>query len=263
MKKRIKALIGLAVLIGFGLISLIPTFNLKTSTMLELPNDHFEIYYEKQDENAATDIGNRLQKGYDIISKSIKLNPQYKTEVYVYSNLKEFHTKKYGLIGLLIAPDWYIGDNIENKVIIVSPNSPGKQHTYESIASAASHEYVHTLMWNINPGLSKLLNEGMAGYVSGNTKPDYKFDSLPEYNDTHITNPITFGNRGMYQISYTYIEFLDKTYGMDRVMQLIQNNDYSGTFGKSEKEVYDDWIKYFYMNYYNSDSTISHSILGQ
>ncbi len=250
MEKRIKIiLICFAALIAAVLMSFIPTLNLKVAGMKELSKEHFTVYYEEQDKDAAIDISNRLQKGYDVISKSTNLSPQYKTKIYIYTSLKEFHMKKYGLWGLIIAPDWYIGDNIKDKVIITSPNSPGKQNNYESVANAALHEYVHTLMWNINPKLSKFLNEGMAGYVSGNTKPTYKFSTVPSYEDTKITDSVSFGNRGMYEISYTYIEFLDRTYGMEKIIKLITDNDYKDTVGKSEKDLYEEWIKFLKVNY--------------
>jgi len=217
--------------------------------MVELNNENFIIYYEKKDENAAIDISKRLKKGYEFISNEIDMSPDYKTEVYIYKNLEEFHTKKYGFIGKFFAPEWYIGDNIKNKVIIVSPNSPGKQHGYEDTADAALHEYVHTLMWNINPKLSKFLNEGMAGYVSGNTRPLYKLGSIPSYEGTKISNPIEFGNSNMYPISYTYIEFLHKTYGLNKVMELVKTENYNEVFAKSEEEIYNDWIEFYKATY--------------
>lgn len=245
MRKSIKILLkGVGYLIAILLLAFIPTLNLKNKTMVNIEKDHFTIYYERQDENAAYDISDRLQKGYELISKEINISPNYKTQVYIYKSLSELHMKKYGVLGRIFGPEWYIGDNIKNKVIIVSPNDPGKQHTYDEVADAALHEYVHTLMWNINPKLSKFLNEGMAGFISGNSKPGYKFDTIPTYEATKIENPIKFGDSGMYSASYTYIEFLNKTYGMQKVMELVKNQDYEKTFGKSDKEIYEEWVQF-------------------
>ncbi|MBN1055604.1 hypothetical protein DVW05_09640 [Clostridium botulinum] len=256
MKKRYKTLLKcfLGLLVGLIIIILlnfIPTLNLKTKDMIIIEKDHFIIYYEKNDKNAATDISNRLGKGYNLVSNSIKISPDYKTDVYIYKNLDEFHMKKYGFWGRFFGPEWYIGDNIKNKVIIVSPNSPGKQHNYDEVADAALHEYIHTLMWSINPKVSKFLNEGMAGYISGNAKPVHKITSAPSYEDTKVTDPVTFGNHGMYSFSYTYIEYLDKTYGMEKVLELVKDNNYEQTFEKTEKEIFDEWIKFLNSNYLN------------
>lgn len=250
MKRKYKILLKILIsLIIIFLLNFIPTLSLRTKDMTSIEKPHFIVYYERKDENAAIDIISRLEKGYNLVANSISISPKYKTEVYIYSNLDKFHIKKYGLFGKIIAPEWYIGDNIKNKVIIVSPNSPGKQHNYEDTADAALHEYIHTLMWSINPRLSKFINEGMAGYISGNTKPSIKFNNIPSYEDTKITNPITFGNHNMYPISYTYIEYLDKTYGMGKVLQLIKTDNYSQTFGKTENEIFEEWIVFLKSNY--------------
>jgi hypothetical protein len=255
MKKSKKIiLIILAIILSIAailLITFIPTFNLKTNDMLTFESDHFVIFYEKQDENVLKDISAKLNEGYNKISETAKISADYKTKVYIYKNIDELHVKKYGFLGLFFGPKWYIGDNVQNKVIIVSPNSPGPEHTYDSIVDATLHEYVHTLMWNINPNLSKFLNEGMAGYISGNTKPEYKLQTLPNFSDTKISNPITFGNTGMYQMSYTYIEYLDENYGMERTMQLISTGDYNKTFNRSEEEMFNEWIEFLKLNYFN------------
>ncbi|MBL4938495.1 hypothetical protein JK636_22585 [Clostridium sp. YIM B02515] len=53
----------------------------------------------------------------------------------------------------------------------------------------------------------------------------------------------------MYPVSYTYIEYLDKTYGMEKILKLIKTEDYSQAFGKTEKEIYEDWVTFFKSSY--------------
>ncbi|WDC84525.1 hypothetical protein PL321_01875 [Caloramator sp. mosi_1] len=120
-------------------------------------------------------------------------------------------------MGRILAPKWYVGDNIKDKVIIVSPLNPGTAHNYESIVEIVVHEYVHTLVYQINRKTPKFLNEGLAGYLSGNTKPNYPIRYVPDIKDLKISNLIKFGNKGLYAVSYTYIEYLDKNYGMNKV----------------------------------------------
>lgn len=50
---------------------------------------------------------------------------------------------------------------------------------------------------------------------------------------------------------HIYVEFLNKTYGMQKVMQLIKNQDYSKTFGKRENDIYKEFIQFFKLNYMN------------
>lgn len=140
----------------------------------------------------------------------MKFNRTEKTEVYIYPDQKTFQTKKYGNICSIVGPEWYIWDNVKDKVIIVSSLNPGPAHGYDSIVQAVVHEYVHTVVYQINKKTPKFLNDGLAGYLSGNSKPNYPLGDVPDIKDTKISNPIKFGNKGLYPFSYTYIEFLYK-----------------------------------------------------
>lgn len=67
---------------------------------------------------------------------------------------------------------------------------------------------------------------------------------IPSYEDTLTRNPIRFEKCGGYIFSHTYIEYIEKTYGWDKVLQIIKTEDYKGTFGKSQREIYDEWVAY-------------------
>ncbi|QUL99077.1 MAG: hypothetical protein IMF26_03135 [Candidatus Fermentithermobacillus carboniphilus] len=251
MQKRLKIILNIvAVLIFVSIIIFLPTFNLKTNKMISKETDNFVFYYEKQDESAVLDMADILEKSCKKINSAMNFNRNGKTEIYIYPDLRIFHTKKYGYLGRIVCPDWYIGDNRKDKVIIVSPLNPGPVHDYISVVQAVVHEYVHTIIYEINRKTPKFLNEGLAGYLSGNTKPNYPLENVPSIQDTKINNPITFANKGLYAFSYTYIEFLDKNYGMNKIMNLIRNpSAYEEVFGVSEEDIYKQWVKYIEDNY--------------
>jgi len=74
--------------------------------------------------------------------------------------------------------------------------------------------------------------------------------NVPDIKDTKISNPIKFGNKGLYGFSYTYIEFLHKTYGMDKIVDLVKKpSAYKEVFGVSEEEIYNQWAQYVKDNY--------------
>jgi hypothetical protein len=43
--------------------------------------------------------------------------------------------------------------------------------------------------------------------------------------------------------------YLDVSYGWDKIMKLIKTGDYNNIFGKSEKDIYFQWVDYL-KNYY-------------
>ena len=99
----------------------------------------------------------------------------------------------------------------------------------------------------MNEDVDLWLTEGMALYLS-NGEPFYKenleYFSIPTYGNTNSNNPLIFSNSGGYTFAHTYIEYLDKTYGWDRVLKLIETEDYENGFGKTKKEIYEEWISY-------------------
>lgn len=251
MKKLRKFIaISLFILAISAFVLILPTLKLKTSTMKIKESEHFIFYYEEKDKMAIEDIETALENMYEKINKTMNFTSDKKSKVYIYDDLKTFHKKKYGYIGTMVGPDWYIGDNIKDKIIIVSPLNPGPSHNYESVVQAAVHEYVHTVVYQINSKTPKFLNEGLAGYLSGNTKPNYKINLIPTIEDTKISNPIKFGSSGMYGASYTYIHFLEEEYGMGKILDLVKTpKDYKKIFGVSEDDIYSNWIEFIRREY--------------
>lgn len=77
-----------------------------------------------------------------------------------------------------------------------------------------------------------------------------KIFKLPTANDLKTQNPIKFNNINGYVYANTYIEYLDVTYGWDTILELIKTNDYLKIYGKTDKEIYEEWVNYL-ENYYH------------
>jgi hypothetical protein len=50
-------------------------------------------------------------------------------------------------------------------------------------------------------------------------------------------------------LAHTYIEYIDTQYGWDKVLELIKSEDYEAVFGKTEKDIYNEWVEYI-QNYF-------------
>ncbi|MHC1749116.1 MAG: hypothetical protein AB9856_12480 [Cellulosilyticaceae bacterium] len=251
MKKLSKILgfLGISIAV-LAFIIFAPTFKLSTSKMVTKEGDSFILHYEPQDENVANDLIESLQQVTDTLNDKDFAALDKKTGIYIYPNLDTFHTKKYGLLGKFISSKEYIGDNVFTDVIVVSPNVSDSQYSYDDVISTATHEYARTIVYQINSSTPKLLSEGLAGYLSGTTKPAHKLAALPRIEDTHIGNPAQFKLKGMEDYAYTYVEYLNKTYGMDKVLNLtLHPYQYKGILGATEEQVYANWCQYLKENY--------------
>ncbi len=245
-KLALKISLGIVVfLIASVIINFIPTFNLKTSNMKELNGNWVNVYYESE-ESAAKDVFQYADNSTNDVAKKLGFTEKQNVNVYIYDHQNTMQTKKYGLVAPLLKLDWYIGDNIGTNVILTSPANPGNTHNYDSIKNAVLHEIVHAYVSVINKNIDLWLTEGTALYLA-NGSPFYKKyvdQGIPSYKKTCSNNPITFEKCRGYVFSHTYIEYLDLTYGWNAVLSLIQTEDYDKCFGKSRKEIYDEWVNY-------------------
>lgn len=260
MKEKRKAYVSkivkvIVVVVGIILllcvINFIPTFYLRTTDMNVLEGNWVNVYYEKE-QSAAEDVFQYADSETESIAQKLGFNKKQDVNVYIYDKQSTMQTKKYGFIGPLLSLDWYIGDNIGTNVILTSPANPGPVHNYDNNKYAVLHEIVHAYISVINPSIHLWLTEGTALYLS-NGERFYKeyLNSMPipTYEDTRTRNPIHFTNCGGYTFSHTYIEYINTTYGWENVLKLIETEDYEACFDKTQKEVYDEWIKYI-ENYY-------------
>lgn len=232
-------------IIAFG-TTFIPTLQLKTKNMKVKIGRWADVYYEKE-EAAALDCFNLAEQRAKHLMDKLGIKEKSKIKIFIYDKQSTFQTKKYGLITLLFNLDWYIGDNIGSTVILTSPANPGRLHNYESIKQALLHEMVHTYQYLINPKMKKWLKEGVALYLTNGgqlKRGELQNIKIPSFEDIQTENPIKFTNIGGYILADTYIQYLDKKYSWHKVLQLLKTNNYEKTFGKTEKEIYEEWVNY-------------------
>ena len=120
---------------------------------------------------------------------------------------------------------------------------------YDNNKNACVHEMVHAYNSILNKKMSYWIDNGLAGYLSEQkpTYPLYAYKQVPTFrqiNESGLLTPINFEKFSGYEYSYTYIEYLDKQYGWDKVLELIKTENYQKVFEKSEKEIYNEWVNF-------------------
>lgn len=231
----------------------LPIFFLKNKNMDMMESKNIILYYDPVDKDGAESIFETVNNSFDRLEDKLNFHNEKKIKVYCYSKQKDLHIRKFGYLTLLINVDWYIGDNRKNKALIVSPNIKTSSHSRENILGAANHEIVHTMNYLKNRKLSYFLNNGIAEYLShpGPEKDFFKQVNFnaPKKDYFKIKDQLKFGNTGGYVFSYIFVEFIDKNYGWDYVVRLIENDNYEEVFHKSFDEIYDEWVDFMMKNY--------------
>lgn len=254
MKKKKIGKIVLSILLMLAaalIVNSIPAWNLKTDGMHEIDGDWIRVFYENE-KDAANDVFHLADAKAKQLADKFDFQEKQNITIYIYDHQSVMQRKKYGMIGPLLGLDWYIGDNIGTNVLLTSPANPGKVHSYDDNKDAVLHEMVHAYVSILNPDVKLWLTEGTALYLSNGErfyKHDLKSRNIPSYKDIQTKNPITFSNMGGYTFAHTYIEYIDVTYGWDAVLDIIRTNDYEKVFGKTQKDIYMEWVSYL-NNYY-------------
>lgn len=246
MRRRWKSM--LTVIAVLGLLvggNFMPMISLKTPGMHEYSMNGITTYAMPGHQRAAEDIAELVASSQERVLQAMGDIDSQGIDVIVYPNRNALKRKTLGLAGMLILPDWFIGRNTQDTVLIVSPEAPGPEHTYESVVQAAVHEYVHVLTYRLNRKLDYWLLEGLAVYLAGQIPSDdvvrasaanLTFDKFAE------TNAIQFANVGGYALAYNLIAYLEETYGWDQVMALAAPRaTYESVLGQGKREVFDAW----------------------
>ena len=243
-RKGKNAMIVAGIIILLLIVQTLPVFFVAPLGSRQISGEVVRVHYQEADAQGAREVFDLLEGECANLRAAMKADDAGLTDVYIYHTQRQLAIREAGFVTLAVAPKWHIGDSHNGNVMLVSPYTPVEVHAHETILQAALHEYVHALVHQVNPELSYFWDNGLATYLA-EQKPDeteFLHMQAPTLSDMHTENGLKFGNMGGYAFSYKYIEYLDKTYGWDKVMDFASGKgSYEAVFGKSEQALYDDW----------------------
>jgi len=242
-----KTALKIIIIVTLVILQTLPVFILKPVGSKSMKNEFINLYYHPDEEKGAKEVFNLLVQKSDEIYQKMNFQKTEPIDVYIYKTQKQLALREAGFITLLFAPKWHIGDSHNGNIMMVSPYTPVKVHTHDSILTATLHELVHAINYRINKEISYFWDNSLATYLAGQVPKEieYKHVDIPSIEDMQTKNGLKFGNMGGYAFSYKYIEFLDKNYGWDKVIAFAKGDgDYIEVFKKSEAEIYDQWCTY-------------------
>jgi hypothetical protein len=249
MKKKSmkeKLLISTICIVVLIIIQTLPIFFVKPFGSKIIDDRDICLYYQPGDEKGANEIFDILKEKSGEIYRKMNFKSDTPVKVYLYKSQKQLAIREAGFVTLTFAPSWYIGDSHKGNIMMVSPYTPVKGHTHDTIVTATLHELVHSIVYQINPNLNYFWDNGLATYLAQQKpeKEDITSRPVPSMEDMHTENGLKFGNMGGYAFSYNYLEYLDKAYGWEKVVAFASGKgSYEEVFQRSEKEVYAEWCQ--------------------
>jgi hypothetical protein len=252
-KKKILKVVLLSILglIAAVLITFIPTLNLETRGMNRLTGEYITVFFESE-EAAARAVFELAEAESRRIANALGFDNPQNVNIFVYDNQSTMQARRFGWLVLLLNLDWFVGTNRGADVLVTSPANPGSVHDWDVIMSVVIHEMVHAYNYLLNPNMRLWIDEGLAGYLSGQSPHGWL--SVPQWpiptmEEMRTSNPIRFNNINGYPFSYTFIEYLHATYGWEAVLTVARTNNFDEAFGKDESAIYDGWVEFLKDSY--------------
>lgn len=245
--KSKKAAVIIICIIAIALVQTLPVFFPKPLGSKSIIADNISLYYQSGDEKGANEVFELLNEKSDEIYTKMNFVSNTPTNVYLYKTQWQLAIREAGFITLIIAPPWHIGDSHNGNIMMVSPYTPVKVHSHDSILTATLHELVHSIVYQVNPNLSYFWDNGLATYLSEQKPEQAMIEAMPvpTLQDMHTDNGLEFGEMGGYAFSYNYIEYLDQTYGWEKVVNYASGKgSYEEIFNRSEEDIYTDWCQH-------------------
>lgn len=216
-------------------------------------SDHFTIKYSYQDATFIPELSKTLEGRYDELLSTFGLENLPTTTIRIYPDLETYHNA----VLTPGAPNWQMGRAWDsNEIRMLSPIMAEKESGETiNLNEIVLHEFVHCIHLNLISETTRVPSwfwEGLAIYKgcckwTENPKElDYikkkKYPSLKQINKAR-------SSQIKYDLGYYLIEYIDKKYGWNKVLELIDSNgNIKSTLGVSNKH----FEKAFY-SYINSE----------
>lgn len=249
-RKRRKAgkrrLVGVLIgLVAILVLQTMPVFFPKPLFAKTLTDGAIAVNYTKGEEKGAREVFDLLRQRGDDIRRKLGADGTTVVTVHLYPTQWQLAIREAGFATLLVAPEWHIGDSHGGNIMMVSPDTPVRVHTHDSILAATLHEWVHAVMHELNPDIRYFWDNGLATWLAGQL-PDEEVLAgmdIPSLADTHTDNGLYFGQMGGYAFSYDYIRFLNESFGWNPVAVYARGEgSYLEVFGMTEEDLYRLWV---------------------
>jgi hypothetical protein len=221
-----------------------PMLSLRTPAMERRTVHGIELWAVSGDAEEVGRIADRIHSQSGGVLEAMGYEQGEGLGVIIYPDRAALKRKTLGLAGMLLLPDWFIGRNTQEYVLIASPAAHGPAHTRESVEQAAVHEYVHLLTDRRNRRLGYWLKEGFALYLAEQEPATAALRQHRDITWEEFSRPsaLQFAEVGGYHLAYHMMEYLTERYGWERVLELTEPGaSWERVLGANKRTVFGEW----------------------
>lgn len=205
-------------------------------------SEHFEIACESNDCLIAHELIEMAESFYPQLRIDFNHTFIKKLKINIFPNLTAFHEA----IEWIEAPQWVVAKANDKEVDIVSPLNPGSFHSEQTIKKIFMLNIVKAFIYQKFgvTGRPFWVVFGVASnkidYNSSNKLPEI----LPSLQQLEESNCKEFGEIGGFQCAQSFISFIEKKYGWEKILQFLTNyNAFEQVTGISKEYIYDEWVR--------------------
>ena len=208
----------------------------------ELESTHFEFTYDSLAKSDFESIKEALESSYTIITDRYQVKDIPKIRVVIYSDVEKYNRSHNYMFN---GSSGYVFSREEIRVLFI-----GKQTVPNSV-----HEFTHAITLFVSGDFGnnpRWLWESVAVYEAGQlidpkTLPYMVSKDYPSLQT--LSGNVSAPTR-VYEVGYTLAEFIIKTWGYPRMVELIKSHgNVQATLNVSEQAFEAQWHKYLETNY--------------
>lgn len=222
-----------------------------TELPLYAEDDHFLVFCQENDQPAANQLLEILNTNFTKLSNDFHHLYREKIQIKIFPDLDTFHQ----VIDWTAAPDWVVSSRKPHTALLVSPNNPGRCHTFNTILSVSTISLTQLFIEDKYEGPFPYWLKIGAGYYEAGFPLGIISRQLVKAKQTQQPFPLLsqlaefkkeeFEPLGGFAYSYALVKFIVDRWGWDAILALFDNYAaFEEILGISQEDFHAQWIQF-------------------
>lgn len=205
--------------------------------------DHFIIKNRGADKNTAKELGNLLEKSYDLIGKEFNYYPAQKTPTFIYGSMENFWENNKALDGQAVMGLYQMG-----VIHIVVPEVFGMDLYEFEKNGPVLHEYTHKAIDDLSGGNIEIwFTEGVA-LLQEYKQYGTEWGKTMEFDDRYTLEELrgdfmSLDSVKAYRQSFEIVKDIYDDYGKDKMLELLNELRKGNDMGNAFSHIYGETLQ--------------------
>jgi hypothetical protein len=267
MRRTIIVTLTLALaLVGSSVLFAERISNWIVSPRFESP--HFRFHSASGDTALAKSLESVLERDYARLSAHFECDVHDKIIIRLFTSNQLFNMAFGNPFPLPRRAGNYAGQHFKHDVYALIPAhwtpQPDSAFPPERTRTTLAHEMAHAFVFAINPDVKGWVTEGIAQYeqtavfndvirkhgFAGAIGKRIEAGRIPKFSELFAGHTVTSSEiTSDYLFAGSFVDFAAVKYGFRSIAAFVRTNDFSSSFGKTEPEIWEDWVQYLREHY--------------